>query len=150
MTKRRLSITLLAWLSLAVTASAQGPWHYLNKADSPPGVIGLRQLDRGGPLGGYFQPVEVTAPRGALVSIVANGAFSEPKPGKLMAGMLIGQVYRPKVGNIRNHEGQEVFPTIEVIDRLYPPPGQAARFPIPIELTPEELNMRSTDDMFCE
>jgi len=139
MTKRRLSITLLAWLSLAVTASAQGPWHYLNKADSPPGVIGLRQLDRGGPLGGYFQPVEVTAPRGALVSIVANGAFSEPKPGKLMAGMLIGQGYRLKVGNIRNHEGQEVFPTIEVIDRLYPPPGQAARFPIPIELTPEEL-----------
>ena len=53
--------------------------------------------------------------------------------------MLIGQVYRLKVGNIPGHEGQEVFPTIEVIDRLYPPPGQAARFPIPIELTQEEL-----------
>src|SRR5689334_9712651 len=81
---------LVAWLAIAATASAQGPWHYLNKANSPPGVIGLRQLERGGPLGGYFQPVEVTAPQGALVSIVANGAFSEPKPGNLMAGMLIG------------------------------------------------------------
>jgi len=74
-----------------------------------------------------------------LVSVVCNGAFSEPKPAKLLAGMLIGQVYRLKVANIRNHEGEEVFPTIEVIDRLYPPPGQAARFPIPIELTEEEL-----------
>ena len=47
-----------AWLTLTVTASAQGPWHYLNKADMPPGVIGLRQLERGGPLAGYFQPGE--------------------------------------------------------------------------------------------
>ena len=50
--------------------------------------------------------------------------------------MLIGQVYRLKVGEHRAAtKGEEVFPTIEVIDRLYPPPGQAARFPIPIELT---------------
>jgi hypothetical protein len=128
------------WLALAVVASAQNtPWHYLNKADAPPGVIGQRQLQRGGPLPGYFQPVEVCAPAGTVISIVCDGEFSEPKPRKLLAGMLIGQVYRLKVGNIPGHEGQEVFPTIEVIDRLYPPPGQAARFPIPIELTAEEL-----------
>src|SRR6476660_4269582 len=141
----RAIVAVVAWLALDVAALAQsplagqGPWHYLNKSDSPPGVIGQRQLLRGGPLPGYFQPVEVTSPAGTLVSIVSNGAFSEPKPAKLLAGMLIGQVYRLKVGNLRNHEGQEVFPTIEVIDRLYPPPGQAARFPIPIELTQEEL-----------
>src|SRR6184192_983880 len=109
---------LLVW---AATASAQGPWHYLNKADMPPGVIGMRQLERGGPLAGYFQPVEVTAPAGTLISVVANGAYSPPKPAKLTAGMLIGQVYRLKVANLPNYEGQEVFPTIEVIDRLYPP-----------------------------
>jgi hypothetical protein len=128
-----------AWLPLGGVAFAQGPWHYLNKSDAPPGVIGQRQLERGGPLPGYFQPVEVTAPAGTLVSVVCNGAFTEARPSKLLAGMLIGQVYRLKVANIRNHEGEEVFPTIEVIDRLYPPPGQAARFPIPIELTDEEL-----------
>jgi len=133
-------VALAAWLSFAAVASAQnGPWHYLNKADAPPGVIGQRQLERGGPLPGYFQPVEVTAPAGTLISVVCDGAFSEPRSAKLTAGMLIGQVYRLKVANIPNFEGQEVFPTIEVIDRLYPPPGQAARFPIPIELTMEEL-----------
>ena len=136
----RCSFSLACWLTFCATAAAQnGPWHYLNKADAPPGLIGQRQLQRGGPLPGYFQPVEVTAPAGTLVSVVCDGAISEPKPAKLLAGMLIGQVYRLKVANIPNYEGQEVFPTIEVIDRLYPPPGQAARFPIPIELTAEEL-----------
>jgi len=135
----RLLSVLAACAASASTAAAQGPWHYLNKADAPPGVIGQRQLERGGPLPGYFQPVEVRVPAGALVSLASDTPLAEPKPEKLLAGMLIGQVYRLRVANIPNHEGQEVFPTIEVIDRLYPPPGQAARFPIPIELTMEEL-----------
>src|SRR5687768_9737899 len=86
-------VAFVAWLALCAAVSAQnGPWHYLNKADAPPGVIGQRQLERGGPLPGYFQPVEVTAPAGSLISVVCDGAFSEPKPAKLLAGMLIGQV----------------------------------------------------------
>jgi hypothetical protein len=36
---------------------------------------------------------------------------------------------------------REVYPTVEVIDRLYPPAGLALRYPIPIELTEEELNL---------
>jgi hypothetical protein len=127
--------------AMGTSAFAQGPWHYLNKADTPPGVIGQRQLQRGGPLPGYFQPVEVTAPAGSLVSVASEGGFSEAREGSALAGMLIGQVYRLRISNIRNHEGQEVFPTIEVIDRLYPPPGQAYRFPIPIELTQEEIEL---------
>jgi hypothetical protein len=137
----RLLLAFAALLIAASSANAQGPWHYLNKADSPPGVIGMRQLQRGGPLPGYFQPVEVTGPKGSLVSVVAEGGFSDQQGDKLLAGMLIGQVYRLKVSNIELHEGQEVFPTIEVIDRLYPPPGQAFRFPIPVELTREEVEM---------
>jgi hypothetical protein len=135
-----LVISAAGWLALVASGSAQGwPAHYLNKADMPPGVIGLRQLERGGPLAGYFQPVQVTAPAGTLVSLAQDGGFSPPQANKLLAGMLIGQVYRFKVANLPGHEGQEIFPTVEVIDRLYPPPGQAGRFPIPIELTAEEL-----------
>jgi hypothetical protein len=134
-------LATIACCVLASSAAAQPPWHYLNKADMPPGVIGMRQLERGGPLPGYFQPVEITAPAGTQLSIVADGAFSPPRQEKFVAGMLIGQVYRLKVGNLRGHEGEEIFPTIEVVDRLYPPPGQATRFPIPIVLTEEELLM---------
>jgi hypothetical protein len=134
------ALAMATWLALAASAQAQGPWHFQNKADLPPGVIGLRQLERGGPLPGYFQPVEVAAPAGTLISVAGDEGIVEAKRDKLLAGMLIGQVYRLKVGNIPGHAGEEVFPTIEVIDRLYPPPGQAARFPIPIQLTQEELN----------
>ena len=137
----RNALVLLAWLLAAAAAHAQGPWHYLNKADMPPGAIGLRQLERGGPLPGYFQPVEVTAPAGTLLSLAAEGGFGQAQKNKVLAGMLIGHVYRLRVSNIKFREGEEVYPTIEVIDRLYPPPGQAARFPIPIELTDEELKM---------
>ena len=66
-TPSRHLLTLAAWFALATAASAQGPWHYLNKADMPPGVIGQRQLQRGGPMPGYFQPVEVTAPAGTTL-----------------------------------------------------------------------------------
>jgi hypothetical protein len=138
-TTNRIAALIGLWLLLASAAAAQGPWHYLNKADAPPGVIGARQLERGGPLPGYFQPVDVRAPSGTLISFASETSFGEPKQDRLIAGMLIGQVYRLRVANIPNHEGLELFPTIEVIDRLYPPPGQAARFPIPIELTMEEL-----------
>src|SRR5262245_40201184 len=128
---RRLVIAFVALLSTSAVASGQTVWHFQNKADAPPGVIGQRQLQRGGPLPGYFQPVEVTAPTGSTISIAAEGDYTPPSPDKLLAGMLIGQVYRLKVGSIPNHEGAEVFPTVEVIDRLYPPPGQAFRFPVP-------------------
>jgi hypothetical protein len=132
-------VASLLLLALAGIVQAQAPWHYLHKADLPPGEIGQRQLMRGGPLAGYFQPVEVTAPEGALVTLACQGGFAEPQRTSALAGMLIGHVYRLKVSNIRLREGQEVFPTIEVIDRLYPPPGQATRFPIPVVLTQEEL-----------
>jgi hypothetical protein len=50
-------------------------------------------------------------------------------------------VYRLKVTEIPNNPGLEVFPTIELVDRLYPPPNLRLRFPIPVELTQEELEL---------
>jgi hypothetical protein len=50
-------------------------------------------------------------------------------------------VYRFRVTEIPGHPGVEVFPTVEMVDRMYPPPGQALRFPVPVELTQRELEM---------
>lgn len=138
----RVLVGMLVTLSVS-TAWGQTvlPKHYLHSADLPPGAIGRRQLQRGGPLAGYYQAVEVIAPAGSVLSLEEGGSFHEAKENVVNAGMQIGYVYRLKVGNIRFREGQEVYPTVEVIDRLYPPPGQQGRFPIPIELTTEELQM---------
>jgi hypothetical protein len=129
-------------LGTAAALFAQGPGvHYLHQGAMPPGAIGSRQLQRGGPLPGYFQPVEIKAPDGALISLASQGAFTPPQQAPLKAGLLIGQVYRLKVMKIPLNPGMEVFPTVEIIDRLYAPVDQQQRFPIPIELTREDLQL---------
>jgi hypothetical protein len=92
-------------------------------------------------LPGYFQPVEIKAPKGAAISLAIDGKFAQPEEGPVLAGMLIGQVYRIKITGIPRNEGFEVFPTIEVINRMYPPPGLENHFPVPIEFTLDELEM---------
>ncbi|MBI2825704.1 MAG: hypothetical protein HYX69_13550 [Planctomycetia bacterium] len=139
---RVVAIAMLIGLGPSLRLAAQSPGvHYRYQGNEPPGAIGSLQLQRGGPLPGYFQPVEIKAPEGALISLAVDGAFDQPRPTPLRVGMLIAPVYRFRVTNIPLHPGREVFPTIEVIDRLYPPAGQAPRFPIPIELLQDDLEL---------
>lgn len=112
--------------------------HYMWNDATPPGQIGHFQLMRGGPLHGYFQPVEFKAPSGAKIAIAANGVFG-PGESTLAAGLLIGQVYRLKITEIPGDEGREVYPTIELIDRIYPPNGFPGYFPIRVEVNLDDL-----------
>jgi len=136
-------VMLVAILGLAAwPIRAQEPSvHFMYPPGLPPGAIGSQQLQRGGPLAGYFQPVEIRASEGALISLAEEGRFTAPQPVPLRVGMLVGQVYRFSVVNIPLREGAEVFPTIEVINRLYPPRGQETRFPIIIELTRDDVHL---------
>jgi hypothetical protein len=115
--------------------------HYEHAGTLSPGAIGRGQLRRGGPLRGFVQPVEIKAPQGALISLAMDGAFDEGDASPRLVGMYIAPVYRLKITNIPLHAGHEVFPTVEIIDRLYAPRGRETRFPIPIDLTQEELEM---------
>ncbi|MBN2294383.1 MAG: hypothetical protein JXM70_18285 [Pirellulales bacterium] len=108
---------------------------------TPPGAIGSQQLQRGGPLVGCFQAVEIRAPKGAMISTAVEGSFDTPQPAPIRVGMVVGPIYRFRVMNIPLAPGVEVFPTIEVVDRTYAPQGQELRFAIPVELTSEELQM---------
>ena len=96
---------------------------------------------RGGPLSGYCQPVEIRAPQGARIAPVAGEGFGDAYAAPLAVGLAIGPVYRFRVTDIPEHPGVEVFPTVEMVDRLYPPPGQSLRFPVPVDLTLDELLM---------
>jgi hypothetical protein len=138
---RGLAIVALLAAASALHAQPQPPVHYPYRADQPPGTLALSQLQRGGPLQGYFQPVELYCPEGGRVSFEVEGQFPESRSSRLRAGLLIGPVYRAQVTDIPKHPGAEVYPTIEVINRLYPPPGHEARFPIPVHITQEELEL---------
>ncbi len=134
-------VLLLSCLSAGVLSAQQPEVHYLHQGVMPPGAIGTVQLQRGGPLPGFFQPVQIKAPRGASVSLAIEGTFAQPQKAPVRVGMQIGRVYRLRVMGIPLAHGLEVFPTIEVIDRLYTPPDQQVRFAIPVELTLEDLQM---------
>jgi hypothetical protein len=138
---------ILRWAVLVVfatgsmAAAQQPPVHWLHAGAMPPGAIGSLRLHRGGPLSGYFQPVRIRAPQGARIALAMEGNFTAPQPGDALVGLAIGSVYRLQVTDIPNNPGLEIFPTVEIIDRMYPPAGMALRYPIPIELTVDELEL---------
>ena len=132
---------------LSATADAAEPSDYLGNAhrhrilssDLPPGVVGQARLAGRGPVAGYLQPVSFVGPQGAQFSLSNAGAFAEPT-ATLQAGLMVGSVYRFQITSIPDAVGAELYPTIEVIDRTYPPPGLATRYPIQIVLDQEDLD----------
>lgn len=137
----------LLWLGLICLATsapsaAQGPpVHWQHQSAMPPGAIGSRRLERGGPLSGYFQPVEIRGPQGLRIALAGEEGFEPAEVTSTKVGLLVAPVYRLRVTHIPQHPGAELYPTVEIIDRLYPPAGQARRFPIPIHLTQEDLRL---------
>lgn len=93
------------------------------------------------PLQGYIQPVQITAPGRVKIALAVDGTFLPAETGSVSAGMLIGAVYRLQVFNIPLYEGHEVYPTVKVINRLYPPVDKTHQFPVPVDLTLEELKL---------
>jgi hypothetical protein len=112
--------------------------HRILSSDMPPGYIGQARLNGRGPVAGYFQPVAFSGPVGSEFSMAQGSAFTEGSE-LLQAGLMIGGVYRFRITNMPQFEGAELYPTIEVIDRTYPPPGLATRYPIRVHLDHEDF-----------
>ncbi len=113
----------------------------LHRADMPPGAVGQGQLLRGGPLAGYFQPVSLAVAGSGRVAIWSGEHFEALAGRPPLVGLQIGQVYRLRVTQIERHPGAELYPTVELVSRLFPPPGLALKFPVPIVFSQEELEM---------
>lgn len=132
---------LLSAAAASVAFGQREPVHYFHSSRLPPGTIGPSQLLRGGPLAGYCQPVEIHGPEGLEISAAIEGQFDSPQSLPAIFGMFIGPVYRFRITRIPRNEGCEIYPTIEIINRLYPPQGLESHFPIPVHFTLEELEM---------
>lgn len=116
-----------------------GNVHYLLSADMPPGALGAARLSGRGAVHGYYQKVAIHAPEGVRLALAAGSTFTPPVEAPLQAGLLVGAVYRFQVLNIPNQPGVELFPTVEIIDRLHPPPGVTDQFAIPVHLDMDDL-----------
>ena len=113
--------------------------HRILSSDLPPGVLGQARLAGRGCVAGYFQPIAFVGPEGVRFALPQSGSFVDASE-RLNAGVLVGSVYRFQVSRIPGAEGAELYPTIEVIDRTYPPPGLATRYPILIQLDQEDFD----------
>jgi len=114
--------------------------HALYSADMPAGTVGQARLTRRGPVANYYQPVKFVGPEGTRFALPQGVSIGQGEP-TLMAGLLIGGVYRFRITGIPRSEGAELYPTVELIDRTYPPNGLATSYPIVLKI--DEVDMQA-------
>ena len=124
----KMLLTTLVLLFIAATLSAQHPGAHL------PGYPGQ-------PVRGYFQPVKIHGPEGTKIALAFDGKFVERQELPYCVKLLLSADYRLRITNIPLHPGREVFPTVKIIGRTFPPPDLELEFPIPIEITQEDLEL---------
>ena len=135
----------LAWLLILITAAtavavdppSTGGRHPLYHKALPPGQIWQSRAATTMHQSS-FQPVAFFGPAGVEFSMPQPGGLTQGDP-KLMAGLMVGAVYRFRVTNIPDATGAELYPTVELIGRTYAPPGLETSFPIPINLSETDL-----------
>lgn len=141
---------ILAVILWPITSSGQSmTGHWLESSDAAPGAIGRRRLLQGEPQSQEPQPVRIVVPEGAIVETPDDppsqeswfqlGPSSEPKRSQLLLGIELGQAYRVRIRGIPGLDNSELYPSVELLDRLTPPVGKELDFPIPLELTQQEL-----------
>lgn len=137
----------LVW---AATATAQVSGERYDPLDhrQQPGVAGRWATLTKPDFPGYLQPVRIALPTTGQVTFYAGSPTSEvPRPAPAHAKMAPGRVYRVRISGMPEFPGVELFPTIEMIDRLHAPEGLGDQFPVPIEMTTDEIELALQERM---
>ena len=109
----------------------------INHPSLPTGQLGALKTINGdvGPL----QPVQWKLPEGVKVEVAQPGSFQTAPDGSNEFALQVGAVYRFKISGIATYPGQALYPTLEIIGRLYPPEGKEWDFPVEIEVPVRDL-----------
>lgn len=137
-----------ATLSLAVWLACSLAGHALMAQDSgyyfpldqrqPQGTVGRWAVTIDPCLENAPQHVSVHLPStGSVTFVGVEGAVESAAPAQ--APMFVGHLYRIRIAGMPEFPGVELYPTIEVVDRLHPPEGLAEQYPIPVDVTVEEI-----------
>jgi uncharacterized repeat protein (TIGR01451 family) len=108
--------------------------------NAPVGRVGLWSAQAGRGTVAALQPVQIAVPSKGKVTVFSGGretGVDLGAPAQFNVG--IGYVYRLKIADMPEFPGIELYPTIEMIDRLHPPLGRAQDFPIPVSFTSEDI-----------
>ncbi len=144
--RRAAWLLLLASLGPATLTFGQPPQggsrYYPLDHRAAPGVIGQWSAATTRDTTGYFQPVRVELPVAGDVTFYGRPQdAAAPAAAPAAAALQIGPVYRIRLAHIEGFPGVELYPTIELLDRLHPPAGKFAEYPIPIPFSLQELQL---------
>lgn len=136
-----MSVALVCGLSCG-TAQAQtredaAPYPLMDHR-VPPGTWGQWVQNAGRVNGLEFQAVSVELPSTGQVTWFV-GSRDDVK-ATANARLAVGQSYRVKLSDMPELPGIELYPSIELIDRLHPPAGHADKFSMPLSFTIDELD----------
>lgn len=144
-----LGTLLLAAVAAISPADAQErPSHFPLDHRVPVGKAGHWNVIAQRGMYGHKQHVEVTVPGGARVTFFDSatpGGVSAESPAQ--ARLLVGHAYRLKISDMPEYPGVELYPTVELVDRLHAPADREQEFAVPIELTAEEIESVLQDRM---
>ena len=113
-----------------------------------PGKVARWNLIAKPSLAGYFQPVQIRLPtQGSVSFFTPDQPQAVVAPAPAQASFLIGPVYRLRIAGLPEYPGVELYPTLELTDRLHPPAGREEEFPVPVEITAEEIEAALADQM---
>lgn len=135
-------VLIVASIMFFAAASVQAQTrvrHELIRGDMPPGLAADYYRMSQPELAHYVQPVRIVGPTGSKLEYLKDGQFVGTDKSKASFGMQIGPVYRIKVTDIPEHKGKVVYPSVEVLNRLYPPEGLANDFPIQVVIELDDL-----------
>ena len=121
--------------------------HEFTRGDMAPGVVADIARLNNPKLEGHVQPVRVIVPDGARVGIRMSHGYVETDSAKTSVGLTVGPVYRFKVVGIANRPGSELYPSVEILNRLSPPAGLENEFPIEIVISQSDLEEALEDRM---
>lgn len=151
--KMKFAAAMLVALTIGITTDAPTAnaqltrGHKLIDSRMAPGVASQRTLFSNKDLINHVQPVRLLTPEGSSVGIFANGTTTSSAGPAVSVGVTAGLLYRFKVDFVSDHQPRTVYPSIELLDRLYPPKGLETQFPIPVVLTKNDLEQASAGKM---
>ncbi len=129
----------LSCFGAAATGQQQPSPHQLSHIKMAPGDIAFNALIANPQWVAQIQPVRIRIPDNAQVSLWNSADFSPSDNHEPVIGLSVGPVARFKVNFPVPGTELEVYPTIELIHRLNPPPGLEIRFPVEVVLTQDDL-----------
>ena len=136
-----------AWPTTAWAQSTSRGRYFPLDQTTPPGVAGRWSAAQRGytPM---MQTVRVELPSSEGKGAGGRVAFYTNTQGEhtavaapAIAALRVGSIYRIKISDLPDFPGAELYPSIELIDRLHPPRGREIEFAIPILFTTEEIAM---------